>query len=285
MEVTKPTRREITVNAMNIKDSVIVVTGGGAGIGREVTRQLLDQGATVHVLDLNISGLASVGAQPDQLVPHQVNIADREAVTAVAAEITAAGPVDGLVNVAGIIQEFIDINDLDYDAIERVINVNFWGTVNTTKALLPALLERPKAAVVNVSSMGGLVPVPGQSAYGASKAAVKLFTEGLQAELLKSSVSVSIVFPGGVATDITANSGVSTPSGKTAEEAAAEAEAAASRLTTPQDAAAAIVSAIKTGKPRVRIGKDAVAMDTLGRLLPTKSITLMAKLMAKLQSS
>lgn len=285
MEVTKPTRREITVNAMNIKDSVIVVTGGGAGIGREVSRQLLDQGATVHVLDLNISGLASVGAQPDHLVPHQVNIADREAVTAVAAEITAAGPVDGLVNVAGIIQEFIDINDLDYDAIERVINVNFWGTVNTTKALLPALLERPKAAVVNVSSMGGLVPVPGQSAYGASKAAVKLFTEGLQAELLKSSVSVSIVFPGGVATDITANSGVSTPSGKTAEEAAAEAEAAASRLTTPQDAAAAIVSAIKTGKPRVRIGKDAVAMDTLGRLLPTKSITLMAKLMAKLQSS
>ena len=285
MEVTKPTRREITVNAMNIKDSVIVVTGGGAGIGREVSRQLLDQGATVHVLDLNISGLASVGAQPDHLVPHQVNIADREAVTAVAAEITAAGPVDGLVNVAGIIQEFVDINDLDYDAIERVINVNFWGTVNTTKALLPALLERPKAAVVNVSSMGGLVPVPGQSAYGASKAAVKLFTEGLQAELLKSSVSVSIVFPGGVATDITANSGVSTPSGKTAEEAAAEAEAAASRLTTPQDAAAAIVSAIKTGKPRVRIGKDAVAMDTLGRLLPTKSITLMAKLMAKLQSS
>ena len=127
MEVTKPTRREITVNAMNIKDSVIVVTGGGAGIGREVTRQLLDQGATVHVLDLNISGLASVGAQPDQLVPHQVNIADREAVTAVAAEITAAGPVDGLVNVAGIIQEFIDINDLDYDAIERVINVNISG--------------------------------------------------------------------------------------------------------------------------------------------------------------
>ena len=165
------------------------------------------------------------------------------------------------------------------------MDVNFWGTVNTTKAFLPALLERPKAAVVNVSSMGGLVPVPGQSAYGASKAAVKLFTEGLQAELLKSSVSVSIVFPGGVATDITANSGVSTPSGKTAEEAAAEAEAAASRLTTPQDAAAAIVSAIKTGKPRVRIGKDAVAMDTLGRLLPTKSITLMAKLMAKLQAS
>lgn len=269
---------------MKIKDSVIVVTGGGAGIGREVTRQLLDKGATVHVLDLKTDGLAEVAGQPGQLVPHQVNIADREAVTAVAEEMSAAGNVDGLVNVAGIIQEFIDINDLDYDAIEKVINVNFWGTVNTTKAFLPTLLERPKAAVVNVSSMGGLVPVPGQSAYGASKAAVKLFTEGLQAELLKTSVSVSVVFPGGVATEITKNSGVATPSGKSEEEAAAEAEAAASRLTSPQDAAAAIVRAVETGKSRVRIGKDAVAMDTLGRLLPTKSISLMAKLMAKLQS-
>jgi NAD(P)-dependent dehydrogenase (short-subunit alcohol dehydrogenase family) len=72
---------------------------------------------------------------------------------------------------------------------------NFWGTVNTTKAFLPLLLARPSATLVNVSSMGALVPVPGQSAYGASKAAVKLFTEGLHAELHDSNVKVTVVFP------------------------------------------------------------------------------------------
>jgi short-subunit dehydrogenase len=82
--------------------------------------------------------------------------------------------------------------------------VSFRGTVNRVEAFLPGLLTRPDAAVVNVSSMAALVPVPGQSAHGASKAAVKLFTEGLQVKLRKTSVAVSVVLPGGVDTDITA---------------------------------------------------------------------------------
>lgn len=271
---------------MDIRNKVIVVTGGGAGIGREVTDQLLDKGATVHVLDLKVDALTEAAGRTDKLVAHQVNIADRDAVNAVAEdiEVGGTGPVDGLINVAGVIQDFIDVNDLPVDAIERVMNVNFWGTVNTSKAFLPTLLSRPEAALVNVSSMGGLVPVPGQSAYGASKAAVKLFTEGLQAELRKSAVSVSVVFPGGVATDITKNSGVTSgPGGASAEDMEdASTSDAASKLTTPQDAAAAIIRAVETGRPRVRIGKDAVAMDILGRLLPSKSISLMAALMSRM---
>ena len=102
------------------------------------------------------------------------------------------------------------------------MNVNFWGVVNMTKAFLPALLARPAAAVLNVSSMGGFLPVPGQAVYGASKAAVKLFTEALFAELHETNVAVTIVFPGGVATNITQNSGVAMP-------AAAEAMAAKAR--------------------------------------------------------
>lgn len=267
---------------MNINGKVIVVTGGGAGIGQEVVNQLLNKGATVHVLDLHTEALESIADNwGGYLRPHRINIADRGAVTALAEEITTDGAVDGLVNVAGIIHDFIDVNDLDVEVIERVMDVNFWGTVNTTKAFLPTLLKRPEAALVNVSSMGGLVPVPGQSAYGASKAAVKLFTEGLQAELRSSDVSVSVVFPGGVATDITKNSGVdSGPGGASADKD--DNASAASMLTSPQDAAAKIVGTLESGKPRVRIGKDAVAMDILGRALPTKSISLMAALMKRI---
>ncbi|AGP30647.1 SDR family NAD(P)-dependent oxidoreductase [Corynebacterium terpenotabidum] len=265
---------------MNLHGKTVIVTGGGAGIGREVVRQLLDHGATVHALDLNTDALATDPATADgRLFPHQVNIADRDAVAALAVgDSPDIGPVDALVNVAGIVQDFVDINDLDRSTMERVINVNFWGTVNTVTTFLPGMLTRPEAAVVNVSSMGALVPVPGQSAYGASKAAVKLFTEGLRAELRKTKVSVSVVFPGGVDTDITTNSGV-----EVAGADDPEARAKASKfLTAPQDAAAKIVRAIETGKPRVIIGKDARVMDLLSRIMPVAAASAMAALMAKL---
>src|SRR5690606_13805729 len=117
-------------------------------------------------------------APEGRLTTHTLNVADRKAVLALPdAVIKAHGQVDGLVNVAGIIQKFIKISELSFEEIERVMDVNFWGVVNTTKAFLPHLLARPQASVVNVSSMGGFLPVPGQATYGASKAAVKLFTE------------------------------------------------------------------------------------------------------------
>ncbi len=103
------------------------------------------------------------------------------------------------------------LNDLDYEAIERVLDVNLYGTIHVVKAFLPHLLERPVAHLANVSSMGGFLPVPGQTIYGASKAAVKLMTEGLYAELLETNVAVTFVMPGAVSTDITANSGVDVP--------------------------------------------------------------------------
>jgi short-subunit dehydrogenase len=127
--------------------------------------------------------------------------------------IAAHGVVDGLINVAGIIRPFVKLNELDYDVIQRVINVNLYGTIHMVKAFLPHLLERPVAHIANVSSMGGFLPVPGQTIYGASKAAVKLMTEGLYAELLDTNVGVSVVFPGAVATEITSNSGVEMPGG------------------------------------------------------------------------
>jgi len=108
------------------------------------------------------------------------------------AVIEAHGKVDGLINCACIIQPFVKLNDLEYEAIEHVMNVNFWGLMYMTKTFLPYLMDRPSAHIVNVSSMGGFLPVPGQTVYGASKAAVKLLTEGLHSELRETSVRVTI---------------------------------------------------------------------------------------------
>lgn len=263
---------------MKLTDKVFVVTGGGNGIAREIVLGLLAKGARVAAVDLSEKGLAETAQLAnagDRLTTHALNITDRAGVEKLPdAVIAAHGQVDGLVNVAGIIHKFLPINELSFDDLERVMNVNFWGTVNTTKTFLPILMQRPEAAIVNFSSMGALAPVPGQGAYGASKAAVKLFTEGLYAELQDTNVHVSVVFPGGVSTNITGNSGVDIPMG-----AATSAAAAKIKTTTPEAAGAQVVAAIEKNEFRVLIGSDAVGLDRLARLSPERAITTIAKQM------
>jgi NAD(P)-dependent dehydrogenase (short-subunit alcohol dehydrogenase family) len=266
---------------MQISDKVFVVTGGGNGIGREVALELLRRGARVAAVDLNEAGLADTASlanvPAERISIHPVNIADRAAVEALPAAVLAAhGQIDGIVNVAGIIQPFVRLHELPYEQIERVMNVNFWGTVHIDKAFLPHLLERSEASLVNVSSMSALVPVPGQSAYGASKAAVKSLTEGLYAEMRGTNVAVTVVFPGAVGTNITGNSGVTVPGMKPAPGEKPR------KITSPVDAGRQIVDAVAKGTPRVRIGGDARMLDRLGRLMPTKSIELIADKMKDL---
>lgn len=268
---------------MQIAQKVFVVTGGGNGIGREVTMALLARGARVAAVDLSATGLAEtarLAAAGDRLTGHVVNIADRVAVQELPGAVAAAhGQVDGVINVAGIVQRFVRVQDLGFDEIERVMAVNFWGVVNMSKAFLPTLLARPQASLVNVSSMGALLPVPGQSAYGASKAAVKLLTEGMYAELRGTSVAVTVVFPGGVATDILGNSGVSM-AGRDPASAGTGA-----KLTSPADAAGQIVQAVEKGSFRVRIGGDARLLDRLARLIPQRATRLIADRMKSLLDS
>ena len=192
---------------MQIENNVFVVTGGGNGMGREVALELLRRGARVAAADLSADGLAEtarLAAAGDRLTTHVLNVADRDAVLALPAAVEAAhGQVDGLLNIAGIIQPFVKIQDLPFEQIERVMNVNFWGVVGMTKAFLPTLLARPAAAILNVSSMGGFLPVPGQAAYGAAKAAVTAFLSGLRQRLQKSGVNVLTIKPGFVDTPMT----------------------------------------------------------------------------------
>jgi NAD(P)-dependent dehydrogenase (short-subunit alcohol dehydrogenase family) len=268
---------------MEIAGRTLVVTGGGNGIGQQVVFELLRRGANVAAVDLRAESLEQTVAEAgvgDRLRTYTVDVTDRAAVEALPAQVVADfGAVDGLLNVAGIIQPFVRLVDLEYDAIERVLAVNLWGTIHTVKAFLPLLLERPVAHVVNVSSMGGFLPVPGQTIYGASKAAVKLLSEGLFAELLDTNVGVSVVMPGAVGTDITGNSGVAVPGG--ADAAAAE-EGGGFPTTSPQDAASTIVDGIVDDRLHVYVGRDARLMNIAVRTAPKQAARLITRQMAAL---
>jgi len=190
--------------------------------------------------------------------------------------IAAHGAVDGIINNAGIIQPFIRLNDLQYDVIERVLNVNLYSVIYMTKAFLPHLLARPVAHVVNVSSMGGFFPVPGQTLYGASKAGVKLMTEGLYAELLDTNVRVTAVFPGAIATNITQNSGVAMdilPTDDAAQKYT---------MTTPDAAALIIIDGMEKDKFQVYVGRDAKMMNLFYRLSPKRATMFMYNQMKRL---
>jgi NAD(P)-dependent dehydrogenase (short-subunit alcohol dehydrogenase family) len=266
---------------MQVAGKVWVVTGGGGGMGRELVLEMLRRGARVAAVDIRedalretarLAGAAAAGT----LSQHALDITDASATRALLAEVLDAhGAVDGLVNNAGIIQPFVPVADLDDAAIQRVLGVNLFGTINMVRAFLPALLERPEAHLANVSSMGGFFPFPGQTMYGASKAAVKLLTEGLYAELVDTNVAVSVIMPGAVATDITANSGVAALAG-------ASAEASRSR-TMPADVAARImIDGIEKNRLHIYVGRDAQLLSLAIRLAPKRAILLVQRQMKKL---
>jgi NAD(P)-dependent dehydrogenase (short-subunit alcohol dehydrogenase family) len=265
---------------MNTAGKIIVVTGAGSGMGRQVALEAIRRGAKVAAVDVNEATLAetaALAASPDRLSTHVVNITDRAAVAALPqAVVERFGAVDGIIHCAGIIQPFVRLKDLDDAAIERVFAVNWWGTLYLTKAFLPVLLARPEGHIVNVSSMGGFLPVPGQTIYGASKAAVKLLTEGLHAECRGTNVHVTVVFPGAVATNITTNSGVDIP---ISPEDAAK---AAGRTLSADKAAKLILDGMEGNAYRVMVGNDARMMDALYRINPSGAASFIARQMKDL---
>lgn len=255
---------------MKLHNKTLVLSGGGSGIGRALCLALLDRGARVAIADVNEAGMEETrklaGNKAGQLSLHKLNIADRQAVEDFAKSlITQYGAVDGIINNAGIIQPFVKVNELDYEKMERIMNVNFYGTLYMVKSFLPHLLSRSEAHIVNVSSMGAFIPFPGQTLYGASKAAVKLLTEGLYAELMEGPVRVTLVMPGAVNTNITANSGVAVPGGAKASEAKMQPLA-------PEKAAAIILDAVERDELHVLVGSDARFLNFYYRLSPGRAI-------------
>jgi short-subunit dehydrogenase len=259
---------------MEIQDKVFVVTGGGNGIGRQVALELMRRGAHVAAVDLNEAGLAETQelarGTRGILTVHVANVTDRAAVAELKNEILSWHThVDGVVNIAGIIHAFAEFEELPVEVTERIINVNFWGTVNMCREFLPLLKSRPASALVNMSSLSALIPFAGQTFYGASKGAVKQFSEGLYAEALGSTLAVSTIFPGNISTNLTGNSGVAMidPKGKKVPS------------TTPEDAGRAIVEGIAKAKFRILVGSDARLLDRLVRVTPRWATGMVAKQM------
>jgi short-subunit dehydrogenase len=172
--------------------------------------------------------------------------------------------------VAGIIQPFVRVEQLQSEQIDRVMYVNFFGPLNLIHAFLPTLKSRPTGHILNVSSMGSYAPVPGQTIYGASKAALNLLTEGLRSELSETNVKLTLVWPGAIGTNIAGNSGIAMP-------ASSAAEAPAMKMVAPADAGKAMVDAMASDKKRIYIGQDA---KLLGRIAQF-STDMAAKLIYK----
>lgn len=265
---------------MKAAGKVLVVTGAGSGMGREIALELLRRGARVAAVDMSEARLQETAAlapsQSGALATFVVNVTDRGAVEALPQQVVDRfGCVDAIINCAGIIQPFVRLNELDYAAIDRVFDVNWRGTLYMTKTFLPWLLKRPEGHIVNVSSMGGFLPVPGQTAYGASKAAVKLMTEGLHSELAGTAVGVTVVFPGAVATNISANSGVTIT---------ATAETTQRKIYPADQAARDILDGMERNRYRVLVGPDAMLLDRFYRLSPRRAAAFIAAQMKDLLS-
>jgi len=262
---------------MKVKNKVIVVTGAAGGIGQQLVLVLLNKGASVAAVDVNLDALNETqklaGTSAGKLSLHKTDISNRESVAGLVDEVIRQhGHVDAIINNAGIIHPFKPVNELDYGVIERIINVNFYGVINITKEFLPLLLERPEAHIANVSSMGGLFAFPNQSVYGASKAAVKLITEGLFTELRGTHVGVTVIYPGAIATNITKNCGAH-------NEKFDRIQKKIYGGTSPQVAARCIVDGIEKNQFSVVIGIDAKILSFLYRLFPKFAILMMGKIM------
>ena len=268
---------------MKSKGKVVVVTGAGNGMGRQACLELLRRGARVAGVDIKKESLDETkriaGVTDEVFVSFVADISNQQEVANLAQKVVAKfDHVDGLINVAGIINKFKKVSELSYEDFHKVFGVNFYGTVHMVKEFLPFLMKRSEAQILNISSMGGYVPVPGQTIYGASKAAIKLFSEGLRSELKGTNVGVSVLFPGAVNTNISINSGAVT---------AAEAEQMASsapkfKATDQVVAGKMIVDAFEKNPFHAFIGSDAKTMDRLSRLAPEKAANLIQKQMDSL---
>jgi short-subunit dehydrogenase len=161
-----------------------------------------------------------------------------------------------------------------YSKVRDIFAVNYYSTLHVVRAFVPILKGRPEAHITNVSSMGAMVPVPGQTLYGSSKAAINLLTMGLYAELKETSVGVTLAIPGAINTDIAANSGI--------DMKGASAEGGHVKMLAPEKAAAIIIRAVEKNKYRVLVGRDARMMDLISRISPKWAAQLIYKQMKEL---
>lgn len=266
---------------MRLKDQTAVITGAGSGIGRAIALSLAQRGANLALADIKEAGLAETVAQAKALgvrvTGHQLDVSDAAAVAAFPSTVLSTHPgVAVLVNNAGVALGgmFEDYSAADF---EWLFGINFWGVVRMTRAFLPILRQAPEARIVNISSLFGLIAPPGQTAYSASKFAVRGFSGALRHELAGSRVGVTTVHPGGVATRIAVDARLT--GSPTATEIAQRQERFERLLRMPPEKAGEIIiRGVERRQARILVGSDAKFGALIERLFPVSYWALLSRL-------
>lgn len=263
-----------------------VITGAAGGIGAALSRILAQRGSDLALVDRDGDGLEAVAAGLRSRNPriavttHVADLAEHSDFAALADDIQSAHPRIGLlINNAGVALGGT-IDDVSLRDFDWIMAINFRAPVALTKAFLPALRAVPGSHIANVSSLFGLIAPAGQAAYSSSKFAIRGFTLALQAELIPSGIGVTVIHPGGIATNIATNARLG--EGLSGDpQAAADAVAQISALLTmsPDDAAALIVNAIERRRERLVITRKAITADRIVRLMPVRQREIIARSM------
>ena len=261
-------------------DKVVVLTGAGSGIGRALAVNLAGRGARLALSDVNEAGLAETvelakQAGAREIKEDKLDVADREAFTTYAEGVIAHfGQVNVVINNAGVALSG-RVNDLDWEDIDWIMGIDWWGVVHGTKLFLPALIESGDAHIVNISSLFGLVSMPDQAFYNAAKYAVRGFTEALREEMLIDghNVGVTSVHPGGIKTAVARSARVSAK-----DDQAATAKFFDEKLAKmePSRAAEIIVKGIEKKQARVLVGLDAHVIHNFGKFTGSRYQDLIA---------
>jgi short-subunit dehydrogenase len=271
-----------------INGSAAAVTGAAGGIGRALALELAARGCDLALADRDEAGLQQVTAEIGKaggrkVTTHRVDVGEPSQIQEFAATATSAHPgLNIVINNAGVAL-LGNFDEVEQAQMDWLFNINFWGVVHATRAFLPHLSKQPAAHIVNLSSIFGIIAPPGQTAYSAAKFAVRGFSESLRHELAmtKSPVRLSVVHPGGIATNIVLNSrtGAGVTDNTRRVQSIERFEAMA--INTPAVAAQRIITGIEKNQPRILIGGDARFMDLLQRLLPGTYWSILAKSLEK----
>jgi len=255
---------------LDLAGSTTVITGAANGMGADIARLLAAKGTHLALLDHDGAALATVaaGLHGVRVTTHVVDLRDDDAVFAAVAEITAEHPrVNALITCAGS-SMLGDLDQLTMEEMRWLTDVNLWGTVSVTKALLPALRSAPAAHITHLASVYALAAPAGRIPYAVSKFAVRAFSEALRHELEGTSVTVGAVYPAGVRTGIILHGRYAAAIDPAVAARAASAQAAMYH-TEPADAAARIVRATERRAARTMVGREARLIDVLTRIAPS----------------
>jgi NAD(P)-dependent dehydrogenase (short-subunit alcohol dehydrogenase family) len=265
----------------------VVITGAASGIGRGLAQRLSKLGSPVVIADVNEAGLAETAAGlPGPALTRVLDVRDADDQRRFADEVRnwLTQPLAAVFNNAGVAvsSSVLDTVPEDDDWLHQT---NFHGVVNGTRAFLPLLVAQNDGVVVNTSSVFGLVGMPNQSAYCASKFAVRGFTDSLRQELRDTGVRAITVHPGGITTNIVRNARIRKDPegrGRTKEQMAAQFDAIA--MTSPEKAAEIIHQGIERGKARILVGPDAYVFDALARIAPTHYFSVLSYLQSRMRA-